>query len=310
MTTDTARTAVLLTCYNRKQVTLQCIDHLLDGQLWQPATLDVYLVDDASPDDTGAAVKERFPQVNIINGDGKRYWCGGMRLAWQEAAKGDYDAYIWLNDDTFLEANALEQAFETLERSRHHDDSPIIVAGSVRDPDTGEITYGGITWKNRWGRIKSGLATPTGYPQPCDTMNGNFVLVSKSAFLRVGNLSDKFIHGMGDFDYGLRARASGCAIWATGEYIGECSRQRTEVQWFDPSLSFFERLQKLSQPTGLPPREYSYFNRQHGGQLWMLNVLKLYARLLFPSFWRLAKAARRQAGGEGISTSGARPRAD
>lgn len=69
----------------------------------------MWLVDDASPDQTGAKVKAAFPEVHVIEGAGGLFWCKGMRLAWDKAiASGiKYDFYLWLNDDVMLKTDAL-----------------------------------------------------------------------------------------------------------------------------------------------------------------------------------------------------------
>ena len=46
--------------------------------------------------------------MRLLRGDGSLFWAGGMRLALGEALKGDYDYYVWLNDDTMLDPNAFK----------------------------------------------------------------------------------------------------------------------------------------------------------------------------------------------------------
>ncbi len=95
--------AVLLTCHNRRDKTIQCVTALYEqAGLEESYSIDVFLVDDASNDGTGEAVKNEFPQVYIIQGNGNLYWNRGMHLAWETAADAqDFDCYLWLNDDTF-----------------------------------------------------------------------------------------------------------------------------------------------------------------------------------------------------------------
>ena len=58
--------AVLMTCYNRAETTLRCLRSLFAQELPTGWALDVWLVDDASPDGTGAKVTVEFPQVHVI----------------------------------------------------------------------------------------------------------------------------------------------------------------------------------------------------------------------------------------------------
>jgi len=79
--------AALLTSFNRRTKTLQCLSELAKQLLPKGHRIEVFLVDDRSSDGTGDAVRREFPSVNLIEGTGALYWCGGMRLAWRTAAK-------------------------------------------------------------------------------------------------------------------------------------------------------------------------------------------------------------------------------
>ena len=142
-----SRIAVLITSHNRRETTIACLNALFTQKLPQGVSCKVYLVDDGSSDGTGGAVSERYPSVNVIKGNGHLYWCGGMRLAWHEAFKRDYDYYLWLNDDTFLHTKGIYVLLNTLKEIIQHNGSRSIIVGSVCDPQTGLMTYGGIRKK-------------------------------------------------------------------------------------------------------------------------------------------------------------------
>ena len=80
-----ASVAVLVTCFNRMQITLRCLRDLTKEPLSSTLSLSVYLVDDASTDGTREAVCSEFPAVHLLNGNGHLFWGGGMRLAFGEA---------------------------------------------------------------------------------------------------------------------------------------------------------------------------------------------------------------------------------
>src|SRR6476619_4525822 len=97
-----ANIAVVMTCHNRRNTTLACLHTLYE----QKHHCDVYLTDDGSYDGTAQGIKAEYPDVHILQGNGNLFWVGGMHLAFNEAIKNQYDYYLWLNDDTFLEPNA------------------------------------------------------------------------------------------------------------------------------------------------------------------------------------------------------------
>lgn len=50
-------------------------------------SFDVYMTNDGCTDGTPESVKQLYPHVNVIDGEGGLYWSGGMRKAWVNAAK-------------------------------------------------------------------------------------------------------------------------------------------------------------------------------------------------------------------------------
>jgi len=49
--------------------------------------------------------------------------------------------------------------------------------------------------------------------QHCDTINGNCVLVPAQIANELGALESAYAHGMGDIDYGLRAKQRNYDSW-------------------------------------------------------------------------------------------------
>ena len=108
--------AVLLTCHNRKEKTLQCLKTLFKANVPENLKMDFFLVDDGCTDDTAKAVNQIYPEINIVLGSGNLFWAGGMRLAFTEARKHrDYDGYLLLNDDVELTNDFLSKIIETQE---------------------------------------------------------------------------------------------------------------------------------------------------------------------------------------------------
>ena len=191
--------AVLITSFNRREITKRCLDSL--SSLGEK--LDIYLVDDASTDGTGPLIQSLYPDTNLIQGNGHLYWCGGMRLAWERASLKNYDYYIWLNDDVVVYANAIHEMIECSNLSKNS-----IITGIIESHDKFEVIYGG---SDKHGN----LALPSGVMQPIVNLNGNFVLVSKNIFNILGNFDSKFIHDLGDVDYGIRAKKNNITFRAS-----------------------------------------------------------------------------------------------
>ena len=58
--------AVLLTVFNRKEKTLQCLSRLFDQLPVEDLQIDVFLTDDGCTDGTAEAVENLFPSVHLL----------------------------------------------------------------------------------------------------------------------------------------------------------------------------------------------------------------------------------------------------
>ena len=276
--------AAILTCHNRKEKTVTCLKNLMNQDVISEMDLSIYLVDDGSTDGTGDAVKQTFPQVNVLQGDGLLYWNGGMRLAFSEAMKNDYDYYLWLNDDTFLYSDAVKLLLETSKNMKKKIGRDVIAAGTIKDIETGAVIYGGRIQKSKLQPLKFTLLENKTEPQLCDTFNGNVVLIPQNIVKEIGNISSEFSkQHSGDFDYGLRAKYAGFESWVASEIIGTCSSNPIEGTIFDTRLSLKERRKKMNTPHGVPPaKEWMIFAKRHAGILWPIYWLRTIVRVLFP----------------------------
>ncbi|MGK7922757.1 MAG: glycosyltransferase family 2 protein [Trichodesmium sp.] len=277
------RIAVLITCHNRRPTTLACLEALFQQELPSAYNFQVYLVDDGSNDGTGDAVRAAYPTVKILTGDGSLFWNGGTRKAFGEALKSDYDYYLWLNDDTLLYRQTLDNLLSLHKSITEKGYALSILVGATCDPETGTLTYGGQLRSNWWHPLKFHVIEPTKEPLLCHTMNGNCVLIPRNVAEVVGNLDTIFVHSSGDIDYGLRLRKHGGYVWLAPGYMGTCKTNSSSGTWQDSNISIRQRWQKVIGVKGLPIQEWKVFARRHGGYLWFLYWWLPYLRLILTS---------------------------
>ncbi len=261
------RVAVLVACYNRREKTVTALQSLIDAK---PGNWDlrVYLSDDGSTDGTAEAVGAMPISVKVIQGPGNWYWARSMYQA-EIAIDEEHDAILWLNDDVELSVDALE-AFDQL-----HNKNPLsILVGQFCDPQTGEITYGGM---RRLGhhpfRYETVLAQHS--PQVVDTMHGNLVFIPRTISMVVGTIDGDYSHAYGDIDFGLRARYDGFEILATPGFAGTCPQ--------NPAIrhaSIRERLKAMHSPKGTPTSSQIRFLKRHGDVSWPIYFVAPYVRAL------------------------------
>lgn len=276
------RIGVVLAVHNRLKHTLAALEAVLALRRPDDAGIEVFLLDDASPDGTADAVEARFPDVNVIRGTGNLYWNGGMRRAFAEALASHLDYYLWLNDDTILKKDALL----VLLRASEEIGASAIVVGSTCGPDGASITYGGLVRTGKLHPFRFRLVEPADRPLQVDTMNGNCVLIPALVAQSVGNLDPAFHHGIGDFDYGLRAQRCGFEIWLAPGMVGICERGESHGTWQDADLPLSVRVHKYLEVKGLPPADWATYAKRYGGPAWPIFWAAPYCKLVIQHMLR------------------------
>lgn len=271
---------VLITCYNRKDNTLACLKNLyvsIEKNKAFDIGIDVYLVDDGSTDGTSDAIRTAYPDVRISQADGTLFWGRGMLKAWTEAAREDYDFYLWLNDDSYLNEDAIEQILTDSAKFDHK----AIIAGACKATNSDTITYSGHLLKD-----KKRIAT-TGTPVLCDYFNGNVVLIPKDVFTKVGFIDGTFQHLLGDIDYGLRAKKLGIKSYITSKVIAVCDRHDALPKWCNPDYTLKERLKNFNSPLSKNPRQVYLFEMRHTSfPFAIFRASIIYIRVVFPTLWK------------------------
>ncbi|MBN1182646.1 MAG: glycosyltransferase family 2 protein [Bacteroidales bacterium] len=275
---STKSIAVLMTCHNRKTKTLACLDSLYKQSLSDGFYFEVFLVDDGCTDGSVDAVRKMFPDVNVIQGNGKLFWNKGMNLAWTKAIESKkHSYYLWLNDDVILNSNALE---ELLFGINEYEDNAII-SGVTQSQLVVKATYGGYCTAT--GKILE----PNGTFQKCDCINGNVVLISKKVYQIVGMLDPIWPHAIGDHDYSLRAQKLGIKSYITRYYIGVCENHEKPPLWCRSDIGFIEKCKNLYSPLGCShPYYFWLYEKRHFGYFKAIkHFMSIHLRLLFPKIW-------------------------
>lgn len=272
--------AVLITCHNRRETTIRCLDSLIAQD--SPASKGVVLVDDGSSDGTSEEVRRRFPQVILVRGSGALFWGGGMRLAAETAASRlEARFHLWLNDDVVLRPEALMVLLETYESRVPINDGRSIVVGALQDPRTGSTSYSGLVRANSFHRLRFKLVEPNTSIQRCDTFHGNVVLMPQNASVAVGRIDPLFTHNMGDTDFGLRAVSSGWEIVTAPHHVGSCEGNPPRGTFAEPRISLRARLRHVKSSKGLPTHAWVAYTRRHGGALWPIYLALPYLGIFF-----------------------------
>lgn len=255
--------AVLLTCHNRKEKTINCIN----GLSLNDAEIHFVVVDDGSSDGTVEALEElklSLPigkELTIIRGNGSLFYSGGMRKAMEYVkSRDEYDLYVLVNDDVSFNSGILDT---TGERAICTDTAYI---GAMKGVE-GNCTYGGVKYSSG---IHYKMITPEDNDRKCDTFNANFVVVPANIFSNVPIMDAHYKHSLGDFDYGLAIKKAGYRIEVLPYYAGICENNSSDGTWRDTKLSRIERIKRKESVKGAPFREWFYFLNKNFGLLYAI----------------------------------------
>ena len=266
--------AVLITCHNRKQKTIKCLQSLFKQKNIKNIRTKVFLVDDGSTDGTSKAIKNLFPSIKIIKGNANLFWAKGMFLAWQCAlnAKEKFDYFLWLNDDVVLFNTAINELLETRKKNTE------IIVGSVCDPITKRRTYGGWKFAKKFMRpFLFKVVNIKNKPQKIDVFNGNVVLIPETVYNEVGIIDNLFKHAYADIEYSLRAKKNGITILLAKKYLGKCSANTFDHKAFEKK-SLYKKILTVFDDKNKPLSDWFRMTYKYGGIFWLLHFFTGYIK--------------------------------
>ncbi len=249
-----------------------------------PIQVTIYLTDDGSTDGTAKAVKEKFPEVIVLKGNGNLFWAGGMINSWKAAIKNQHDGYLLLNDDTFISETIFGDIMQTKNYCLKEFGKDGVYIGSTKDPLSGKLTYGGAVLTNRF-LYKFTILEPNGGFQSCDLGNANIMYVAANVVEKVGILSKGYVHGIADYDYTLTCKKKNIPVLVMPNYCGLCERDTKGLYHSFHLMDFKQRMKHLYSPTGIAFESRLLFMRKFFPYRYPIFYLVGWFKVLFPKVY-------------------------
>ncbi|MBQ5578701.1 MAG: glycosyltransferase family 2 protein [Prevotella sp.] len=121
------------------------IDKCLGSMIQSGYPTDILVLDNDSKDETVKTIRERYPQVRLIENHANLGFGKANNIGILLAIKEGYDAVLLLNEDAWLDTNTLERlAKVSLDHPEYGIISPIHLTGNGDKPEKGFATYTGI----------------------------------------------------------------------------------------------------------------------------------------------------------------------
>jgi len=202
---------VVIPVFNRKDITLKCIEQL-EGQ--ENAQFQIVIVDDGSKDGTEESIKLRFPKVHIVKGDGSWWWTKSVNEGCKFALGNGASAIVLMNDDTKFSNNFFELLFQS---AQNYPDS-IIGAISVTEDKPYRIFFSGVKKRKKLtaksikyhSQFSAYNPNEVNGIHPTEVLPGRGIFIPSKVFREIGFFNqDKMPQYFADFDFTNRAKRNG-----------------------------------------------------------------------------------------------------
>jgi GT2 family glycosyltransferase len=203
---------IIILNWNGLTDTLECLASL--SRMDYPA-YDVVVVDNGSTDRSPAVVRERFPDVTLIENDENLGFTGGNNVGLRWALEQGADYALMLNNDTEVAPDFLRLLVETAEAE------PMVgTAGPTiyyyDQPRTVWSVGGHVDWQRgrtcMLGLNERDIGQFGEEPREVDFVTGCALLVKRAVLEQVGLLDERFFVYYEETEWCVRAQRAGFKI--------------------------------------------------------------------------------------------------
>jgi GT2 family glycosyltransferase len=179
------------------------------------------VVDNASTDDSVAAIRAAYPEQRILVMEKNLGFCGGNNRGMQDAIQRGAKYVLLLNNDTEFHPDLIRELVEVAETGGR---IGAVGAKNIQMEDHSMVwgAYGRLTYGKE-------LVEVVGWRQPdspalaevrdCDWVIGNGIMMSRAAIEAIGGFDENFFGYHEDVDWCIRAREAGFRIVFNGRAI-------------------------------------------------------------------------------------------
>lgn len=244
---------VIIVSYNFERWMDRCLGSLRRSE--QPA--DVIVVDNASQDHTVRLVRERYPEVRLIQSTENLGFGRANNLGMKVALEEGYDYVFLLNQDAWIDRNTLGTlASLCASHPQYGILSPTHLTGSGDRLDHGFACYARL---NSLEELAAGPCADRTPPIPLPFVNAAFWMIPVAVLRRVGGFCPLFYHYGEDVDYVNRLHRHGYRVGYTPAVFGCHDREyrRTDHKtWLR-----YEQIYQLTEYANINrsfPRAFAY----------------------------------------------------
>lgn len=231
--TDRPLASIILLGFNRRRFIDDCLSSVLDQDLDAP--YEVIFVDNGSVDGSPAYVRERYPQVRVIENGRNTGYAEGNNIGYR-ASHGEF--VVFLNDDTVVHRAWLRELIAAVESS------PDVAAAHANIIQPWYPEFDGIEQRadaaaaytseaNRLGYISYRKLPSTDRLYDTIFLHGVCIILRRSVAEQMDYIFDPdFFAYAEDLDLGLRVRALGYrSVAAPKAVVYHKHALKTDMSW-------------------------------------------------------------------------------
>lgn len=259
---------VVIVSYNVRYYLEQCIDSV--QRAVSGIDYELFVVDNASQDDSVAYLKERFAnQITLIESQHNLGFAHANNIAIEQTSS---EYILLLNPDTFISENCINQVitfFDTHPKAGGVGVKMFNSDGSLAPESRRGLPTPWVSLKKMLGFSKHYYMSHLSWDKPgqIEVMSGAFCMLRREAINRVGSLDERFFMYGEDIDLSYRILKGGYENWyvpaSIVHYKGE-STQKSSYRYvhvfYQAMLIFFRKhYGHLSLIVTLPIKLAIYF---------------------------------------------------
>jgi GT2 family glycosyltransferase len=233
------RIAVVIPVYNRRNITLRCLDSLTSSH---DKKLRIIVIDSGSTDGTQQAIRENYSDVILLETSPSSWWAAATNLGVKDAIQAGCKYVVTCNDDNIASSATITGLMDIADG--HLDSIVSSVICSCDNPDN--VLFAGrrrahltdrfyfMDLGRQYSKLGSGI-------REVDLLHGKCTLFPVSVFNTVGLFDEKkFPHLFADDDLILRAKAAGYRLLVDLDAVVLNEEKKTGVNPYDRKLDLAE----------------------------------------------------------------------